>query len=133
MTRESKTNPKLFSELRFYQRLSSDNAELVQSDNKASDVREIRMQSGQAGLAAGSFVLNRITGVHAYVMVVYRDAPYVKVLRLPEDAPNSAPWQTWPVHEAERILKGGESNGVKAVSLTQIPITPPTANSVDLL
>lgn len=61
------------------------------------------MNADQAGLAAGSFGLNRFTGVHAYV--VYRDAPYITVLRAPEDAPESAPWQTWPVHEAERILK----------------------------
>lgn len=46
-----------------------------------------------------AYVRNQVTGECAYVMKVYPEGSYIKVLREDIRAANSSPWQIWPAQE----------------------------------
>lgn len=56
-------------------------------------------------LERGEYVRNKKTGVRGDVMVIYRDRPYIRVIRHPSDLQaGHNMWQLWPIDDVEKML-----------------------------
>jgi hypothetical protein len=52
----------------------------------------------------GDLVRNKNNGSLGYVMTMYRDAPYARVMVVEGAPPHSPPWHLWLVSELERSI-----------------------------
>lgn len=60
------------------------------------------MKFNQPDFRPCSLVRNRVTDEYGYVMVVYADTPYIKVLCSSRKVRESTPWGLWHVDDVEQ-------------------------------